>query len=375
MKLVSIWHGAVYAEYQQRYAELARLGVDATLIIPERWGAGLVRKTHAERLPNAPFKIVQLPVGAAWHGATFTYRGLAAVLDREQPDLVECIEEPFSRAARQAARWRTNHPNSRLIVSTCQNIFKRYPWPFSCWERNTLAQADALTGLNAESLDVFRRKGFSGPTAVVPTGIDPSVFHPQPEELARCRKEWGIEPGLPIIGYLGRLVEEKGVETLLKAAKHLATPVAVVLIGEGPDQPRLRQLADQLGLGQTVVWWPSLALPEVAAALSAMQILVLPSLTRSNWKEQFGRVLVEAMACGANVIGSDSGEIPQVIGDAGLTFKEGDDRELAKCLERLVSDRAVAEELRGKGLKRVTENYTWEIIARNLLRFIEDLPA
>ncbi len=92
--------------------------------------------------------------------------------------------------------------------------------------------------------------------------------------------------------------------------------------------------------------------------------MVLPSLTRPNWKEQFGRVLCEAMACETPVIGSNSGEIPYVIDDAGLVFQEGNSQELAACVRRLLDDPQLYATLATKGRQRVLENYTQEQIAK-----------
>jgi glycosyltransferase involved in cell wall biosynthesis len=97
--------------------------------------------------------------------------------------------------------------------------------------------------------------------------------------------------------------------------------------------------------------------------MNALDLFVLPSETRPNWREQFGRVLVEAMACGVPVVGSDSGEIPTVVGDAGLSFPEGDAARLAECLRSLLADAALREELAQRGRERVLELFTVEQVA------------
>jgi len=98
-------------------------------------------------------------------------------------------------------------------------------------------------------------------------------------------------------------------------------------------------------------------------------VLALPSRTRPNIKEQFGRVLVEAMSCETCVVGSDSGEIPNVIGDAGLIFREGDERELAHRLHQLMDAPAVRESLRHRGRQRVLDHFTYAKIATDTVDF------
>jgi len=104
-----------------------------------------------------------------------------------------------------------------------------------------------------------------------------------------------------------------------------------------------------------------------------LDALVLPSLTRPNWKEQFGRVLVEAMACGVPVVGSDSGEIPNVIGEAGMIFAEGDVWALRARLSRLMADPALREELARKGRERVLAHYTQAQVAAETYQVYREL--
>ncbi|MFQ3664330.1 MAG: glycosyltransferase, partial [Chloroflexaceae bacterium] len=89
-----------------------------------------------------------------------------------------------------------------------------------------------------------------------------------------------------------------------------------------------------------------------------------PSRTTPTWKEQFGRVLIEAMSCGVPVIGSSSGEIPHVIGEGGLTYPEGDVSALSAAIARLVADPAARRELACRGRERVLAHFTQAAIAR-----------
>jgi glycosyltransferase involved in cell wall biosynthesis len=99
------------------------------------------------------------------------------------------------------------------------------------------------------------------------------------------------------------------------------------------------------------------------AFLNALDLFVLPSETRPNWREQFGRAAVEAMSCGVPVIGSDSGEIPTVLGDAGITFPEGDAWSLAAQLGRLLSDPSLRADLGRRGRQRALNLYSLEQVA------------
>ena len=104
-----------------------------------------------------------------------------------------------------------------------------------------------------------------------------------------------------------------------------------------------------------------------------LDVFILPSRTMSNWKEQFGRVLVEAMACGVPVIGSDSGEIPHVIGDAGVIFPEGDVRALTQKLQQLLVQPVERRHLGAAGRQRVLQQFTMQQIAAQTVQLYEKL--
>ena len=137
---------------------------------------------------------------------------------------------------------------------------------------------------------VLRQKGYNGEIAVIPQfGVDPDMFAP-------CEKPVEHSGGLRI-GYAGGLVPEKGVDLLLRAFADLAPLGSLVLAGEGEERETLERLAQELGIGERVTFLGRQASDSMAAFYKTLDVLVLPSRTQPNWKEQFGRVLVEAMSC------------------------------------------------------------------------------
>jgi glycosyltransferase involved in cell wall biosynthesis len=125
----------------------------------------------------------------------------------------------------------------------------------------------------------------------------------------------------------------------------------------------LERRAAALGVAARCVRLPSMRSTAIPALMRALDVLCLPSRTRANWKEQFGRVLIEAMASGAVPLGSSSGEIPRVIADGGLIFPEGDVDALAARLAELERDAALRATLAARGLARVRAEYAQERIA------------
>ena len=128
-----------------------------------------------------------------------------------------------------------------------------------------------------------------------------------------------------------------------------------------------------LGIGQKTAFIGQLPSTNLPAEYHKLDALVLPSLTRPNWKEQFGRVMVEAMAGGVPVLGSDSGAIPGVIGEAGLILPEGDVEALASALRDLRDQPARREELVEKGRARFLAHFTHERIAEATVKVYREL--
>ena len=209
---------------------------------------------------------------------------------------------------------------------------------------------------NFDAANVLRRKGYTGPMAIFSVhGVDPDIYRPLPRASPSSTF---------VIGYLGRLVMYKGVGLLIEALQGMPDHCRLRLVGSGQDERALRRIATERGVAERVEFVSAIATADVPCALADMDVLAAPSLTQPNWKEQFGRVLIEAMACGIPVIGSASGEIPHVIGSAGMIVPEGDVEALRVGLLRLVNDAAMRERFSRAGRARVQELFTQEQVAR-----------
>jgi phosphatidyl-myo-inositol dimannoside synthase len=114
---------------------------------------------------------------------------------------------------------------------------------------------------------------------------------------------------------------------------------------------------------------------EVPAYLNAMDVLCAPSLTTPRWREQFGRMLIEAMACGVPVVASDSGEMPHVVGDVGEIIPEGDAEQLRDCFTRLLEDSEHRMELSRRGRERALREFALPAVAARHLDFFSDVLA
>ncbi len=367
-RIMWIWHAAVVAEYQKTLSALADCdNLDVTLLVPRRWPERSGQMVHAEDPVVPNFRLVR--ANTVFTGLYYIYffPSLLYQLLRYRPDIIYCYEEAHTFIAACVLALRHLFlPRSVVLLYAAQNIKKRYPLPFRTFERYCFKHADSILACGVGVADTLRSKKYRGDLRIVPLPVDAHTFSPDPTLRALGRRKLGLPEGSLLVGYAGKLVEEKGLRTLWRAFAEIAGERAdlhLLLVGGGPMLEEIEASARAAGLDKRL-HTPGVAHnAELPTYLNALDVFVLPSETRRNWREQFGRVAVEAMACGVPVIGSDSGEIPIVLGDAGLTFHEGDASALAAQLRCLLSDPAFRAQLGAKGRQRVLDLYSVEKVA------------
>jgi glycosyltransferase involved in cell wall biosynthesis len=363
----------VVGAYQKKAEELAALpGVELTVAVPPSWREPGAVEQRLERRFTRGYRLAVLPIWLNGHHHVHFSPALGRLVAAARPDVFHIDEESFNFATYHAMRAGVRH-GARCCFYNWANVDRRYPPPFSLFERYSFRHAAHAIAGNQEAADIVRAHGYAGPITVLPQfGVDPELFSP-PERseigdggLGTRHSQFPIlNPQLPtpfVVGYVGRLVPQKGVADLVDALPLLPERVCLRLIGDGALREQLLARAAELGVGPRVEIVPWTA--DVPGELRRLDALVLPSHTTRAWKEQFGRVLTEAMSCGVPVVGSSSGEIPNVIGDAGLIFPEGNLLALADAIRRLAGDGALRADLGRRGRARVLERYTQAALAR-----------
>jgi len=374
MRVLAVSHACAVAMNQWLYVHLPRAGeLDVELVAPTHWGSELRGTISFERLPELTCPVHVLP--PTWSGEDYRmhlalFRGAARVVEKVRPDLIYLDEEPYSLAAWQFTVL-ARRVGARCVFYSMQNLQKRLPPPFAPIERAVYRSAAGATALTGEVAQVLRARGFQKPIAVVPLSAELSAFHPI--DVAGLRREHALAG--PVIGYLGRLSPGKGVDLLLAALKQLQTEgrsFTGMIVGSGPEEARLQAQIVGLGLGERVRMVPGVPHDQAPRYYNCLDVAVLPSRTMPHWKEQFGRVLVEALACGVPVVGSDSGAIPEVIASTGggLIFPENDAHRLADCLRLLLADAPFRRRLADTGRAAASNLYSYEAVAARLRRVL-----
>lgn len=345
----------VVGAYQRKLEALAcQPNLELVAVAPTHWREE-GRTVGVERAYTAGYELIVVPIAFSGQFHLHFYPTLRRLLRRYRPDILHMDEEPYNLATWHALRLAASAGVASLFF-TWQNLHRRYPWPFSHFERANYRRAAYAIAGNRAAAQVLRDKGYTGRLTVIPQfGVDPDIYAPA---APTPHEEF-------VIGYAGRLVPEKGLSVLLRACAQLAdVNWALYLLGDGPERGLLEAQAAALGIGPRVHFLGRRPSTQTTTFYHTLDVLVLPSLSRSNWVEQFGRVLVEAMACGITVVGSDSGEIPNVIGDAGLVTPEGDPVALSGALASLAHDPARRVTLGARGRARVLAHYTHQHIAQ-----------
>ena len=362
LRIASIAHPAVSSEAGRlRYPYLAaKDDVELHLIVPAVWKE-FGRTIMAQPPHEAGFSIHVLPIRLAHAGPMnwylHFYPALGRLLRQLDPDVIHLWEEPWSIVALQAQMLRRR---AAVVLEVDQNILKRLPPPFESIRRYVLRHTDHVLSRSPDATTVVRACGYKGPVTPIGYGVDVATFTPS-SDPAGARPVRGLR-----IGYVGRLIEEKGLDDALEAMAMSNSAVTLGIMGEGPYEAKLRERVAALGLDGRVSFQGWGAPADVANFLRSLDALVLLTRTTRDVREQFGRVIIEAQACGVPVIGSTCGAIPDVVGDGGWIVPERDPRALRDLLDRIANDAAL---VRAKGVaarSNVLARFTYEAVATAL---------
>lgn len=353
MRVLRIYHAGRDPGHRLRDRALVAAGVDVTLLVPSGWPDAVAQQALTEE----QFPVVELAVGRPGDVNRHRYLDLVAVrnlIARVRPDVIDLHEEPVSVVTRQLL---SIIDRKLLVVGyTAQNVDKRFPPPFAQYERMALSRLQAIYPCSKQAASVVRGKGFGGLLDVIPLGYDQRSYWPGRQ---------GIDDPVLTLGFVGRLVPEKGVLDAIEvlAAVGRRRPARLLVVGSGPEVSSARELAARLGVAAALEILPWCSQEELAQRYREMHVLLVPSRSTETWVEQFGRVIIEGQAAGAVVVGYASGAIPEVAGVAATLAAEGDTTALALATLALLTDPVRYVSQRERGLV-AAPSYSWSEVAR-----------
>ncbi|HAG80755.1 MAG TPA: glycosyltransferase family 4 protein [Cyanobacteria bacterium UBA12227] len=371
----------------EKLRELAHLepNIEVTVVVPRRWRPGGVQNKIIETQPrqDGSFRVVPISNFSENNQGLLTFGAdIIQLLKQFKPQIIQV--EQGAKALGYAQLITLNQflgLKAKNVFFTWWNLPYEVKFPLSLLHEYNLRHTHGLVAGNQDAVDVLRHHNYHGSFIVMPQlGVDEHLFRPQ--QQPELKNQLGIQPNEFVVGFVGRFVEEKGLLTLAKALAGIKErPWKWLLLGRGSLQSVLMEKAAEWGIKDRIILVESVPHDEVPHYINVMNTLVLPSetdykfktLTAVGWKEQFGHVLIEAMASKVPVIGSDSGEIPHVIEDAGLVFPEGDVEALRSCLVSLMEQPELGEKLAELGYERTMKRYTNKALAKQLLDFYKTL--
>lgn len=363
LRVLFISHAYVVGVNQGKLDAISQIeGVEVGLLAPSNWKALEWNRDLPLERPYPNLQLYSAPVLFTGRVGAYVYAPwtIWKVLRDFKPDVIQVEAEVFSVCAFEVALF-ARMMGKPIVFFGWENQSRQLPLARRLTCQFVLDTASAIVPGNQDGAQILQQWNYRGLLEVMPQmGVDPQFFapslmpqHPAPEPLR--------------IGFLGRLAQSKGIDLIFKAVALLqqrGIDSQIILCGSGPEEAALKKLAADLQITDRIIWRGAVPHERAPAELSQFDVLVLPSRSTPTWKEQFGHVLIEAMSMGIPVIGSNSGEIPNVIGRNDLVFPEEDATALADILARAIADERWRQEIGEYGSNRVSQLYTHARIAQ-----------
>ncbi len=379
MRVLVVSHTYITPINRKKWQVFASLypNIQINVLFPKQWRATLFNhKVEPDLsifdLPNCKF--ISMCTFKSGNEVLYGYafKKLFKLIKTFRPDLIHVEQGDNAFSYLQCLLF------SKLLGLKTKNVFftwinwrqkfsLKYKLFWSWVEKfNLKSSQGALVG-NVDAAKILRDKGFGRKICILPQlGVDTTVFKPAQKQNKKIKT----------VGFIGRLVEEKGIFTLLDAFANVSAKHAnwrLIYLGRGPCCDKLHEQICAKNLQAQVCIQETVPHDQVATFVQDLDILVLPSFDLDGWREQFGHVLIEAMACKIPIIGSDAGEIPNVISGVGLIFEQKNVESLQQALNRLMLDESLRVALGNKGYLRALERYSHQAIADKTYRFWIDI--
>jgi glycosyltransferase involved in cell wall biosynthesis len=277
------------------------------------------------------------------------------------------VMELHAPSTAQICRMKHGGAVKRVVVIAYENIPFRYEGDDLLAARRELVRetADLFVARTPAAHDALVSEGVSiDRIAIQPNGVDPSRFDPANRDEA-LRSSWGVGAGELAVVYAGRLLREKGLVELIRAAARVDVRFKLVLIGSGPEEPRMRRAITQLGIQDLVTFVPWLERDEMPTVMASADVFAMPSLPTPYWEEQLGYSLIEAMASGAAILSTRGASIPFVVGSGAVLVPPYDIDALANGLRQLLCNPQLRESLGRLGRLRVEQSLNVKAVAES----------
>ena len=346
-KILVVSHTAFRRVGRSVYIELLQKGYDITIIHPKTLEAADGSIIQSE--PKAPDEPPLIALQQTNRNPRIqTYKGLFKEINKIQPSIIILENDPISFLALQLGIWAkknnvkflclTNDNVSRTLINSYKRQgIKAVLYSMLLQTVNIITQplVHHLFVISNLGLKEFQELGYNGKVSKIPLGFDTKIFYIDEKKRKSKREELGLSTE-PVIAYFGRMKFQKGIHILIEALALLKDKPWKFMLDyfeEGGDNYKkmLLALINKYKLNERIIWVHASHI-EVADYMRAADIIVIPSLETKYFVEQYGRVLPEAMACGALTVVSKTGALPELLNQKGWVFEQGNIEELYKTL-------------------------------------------
>jgi len=338
MKVLIIYHCGLAEDAKSIFQEYVRQGINLEVIVPSKIfvpenesPSGYL--CYDKELDKNSYSFIPVDLRKPEsYGEGFKFFQLFKAIKKAQPDIIHVIDEfsSFYLAQTLLCRDILYARKVPVLAYAAQNmsleLFKSPPFVlefslrfFKRILRKILhpliffyhkKRLDGFTGTNKQALENIKALGVNIPNDLIYWGLDFDIFHFQDRNSAR--EKIGLAKDIKLIGYFGRIVKEKGLDKLVEALSQL-NDYHLMIIGNGKYEQELNKKIDSLGIRNKVYQYNTISHNKLPDYYSCLDVFVLPTQTTPDCLEQYGRVLVEAMACQAAIVGSSSGAIPKLL--------------------------------------------------------------
>ena len=382
-KIIVISHACIRQINRSVYRELSGSVGELRLIIPTSIETASGTELHHEPQTADDPELLPLPLRGR-NPRTYFYAGLLDHLDHHQPDWVILENDPVSRLGFMISSW-CRRNQKKIICQTYENTrrdfkstlihqgWKHLPknlliYVLNLWMSKRIT---ALLVVNKESEAIFKHYEYQN-VLQIPLGYDKTIFYPNEALRDKYRTELRVSSETVLVAYFGRMNSQKGVHLLIRALADLNAYDWMLLLDHAFDphdrySSYIRSLINDHKMAEKVLYFEANHF-EIANYIRAADIIVAPSITTRRFKEQYGRIVQEAMACGCVSLVSDSGHLPDLVDDPELVFKENDVNALKSLLVKWLADKNRRESykvlLANKASLKLTVNSQAEILSQ-----------
>ncbi|MFM7887249.1 MAG: glycosyltransferase family 4 protein [Pseudanabaena sp.] len=288
---------------------------------------------------------------------------LCETLKTINPDVIWVQEEPTNYFLFHILKLYFFNQKTRIVTAVCENIFPKQMGIKQLIRQLLWLRLNGLMAVATTSIEGIQAVGFP---KKIPTSTLVAGNQSPPKNLYPLSLPFAKSPDDFVVGFVGRICEEKGWKILLQAISRLPSNYRCIIVGDGEQINELKLWLEKPELKSRVFHMGLLPKLELWRFYLMIDCLVVPSLTTSTWKEQFGGVLTDGMAMGIPIIGSDSGAIPEVLSKVGLITAEGNVKDLVSALQKIYKTPRLRKQLSNVGKQRFNQEFSIPAYAQKI---------